>query len=211
MKRALPLLAASMVVAASFVKTFPFSGILFGAATAILLSIPRWRSVGAQWFGRPRSLAWCLGGVVSVAAADLAISSGLITAFSHSSFGAPNLSRFDGLKGNPTLLLQWLGAIWTIVAFGEEIISRGFLIDRLLEAFGTSRTASSLAVVFSAATFGAVHYYQGVPGVAMNMATGVLYGSLYLAQRRNLWANVLVHGVTDTIALTAVYLGVMPS
>lgn len=207
MKRIWAAIAAALVVCASFVKVFPFSGILFGVAAALILSLPRWRATAGQWFGRPRSIAWCVAAALVVLVLDLASSTGLIMALAHTPYGAPNLSRFQELKGNPQALALWLAGIWTVVAFGEEIISRGFLLDRLRDAFGASRAADVVAVLASAITFGAVHYYQGVSGMALNAVTGVLYGTLYLSQRRNLWANVLVHGLSDSVALVAFYFG----
>jgi membrane protease YdiL (CAAX protease family) len=208
-KRLIPALEVLLVVVAMFVKVFPLSGIVFGLIVAGVLSATRHPGFARQWFGKPISLGWCMGWVLVVVVLDLSISSGLIAAFSRTAQGAPDLSRFDDLKGNLPLLLLWLGAIWSIVAFGEEIISRGFVFECLREAFGQTRYTNAMALVVSAIIFGSVHYYQGVSGVVMNTTIGLLYGGLYLIQRRNLWANVLVHAIVDSVAMIAYYLGVM--
>jgi membrane protease YdiL (CAAX protease family) len=125
-----------------------------------------------------------------------------------SPFGALNYSRFSILHDNFRLLIIWLLLIWTIVAFGEEIIGRGFIIDRLLVVFGGMRNPVLLAVVLSAVIFGAVHFYQGVAGVVDNTCTGIIFGALYLKQRGNLWSNCLAHGFIDTVAVLLFYFGV---
>ena len=55
--------------------------------------------------------------------------------------------------------------------------------------------------------FGFGHSYQGLTGMIDTGIHGLLLGALYLASGRNLWACIIAHGVTDTVALIAVFLG----
>ena len=138
---------------------------------------------------------------------SMCVSYSLLRLFRALPFGGPDYSRFSLLYGNSKLLVAWLLLIWTIVAFGEEIIGRGFLIDRLLVVFAGAHNPVLPAVILSAVIFGSVHLYQGVAGVVDNTCTGVVFAALYLTQRRNLWSNFLAHGFIDSIAVLLFYFG----
>jgi uncharacterized protein len=131
----------------------------------------------------------------------------LLRLFRASPFGGPDYSRFSMVSGNGKLLVIWLLLIWTIVAFGEEIIGRGFLIDRLLVALEGTFNPALLAIVLSAVIFGSVHFYQGLAGIVDNACTGIIFGMLYLNQRRNIWSNVVSHGLIDSIVVVIFYFG----
>jgi membrane protease YdiL (CAAX protease family) len=131
----------------------------------------------------------------------------LLRMFRASPFGGPDYSRFSVLQGNGKLLVTWLLLIWTIVAFGEEIIGRGFIIDRLLVVFERTFSPPLLAIAVSAMIFGSVHLYQGIAGVVDNTCTGFIFGTLYLTQGRNLWSNCLSHGFIDSTVVLMFYLG----
>jgi membrane protease YdiL (CAAX protease family) len=47
-----------------------------------------------------------------------------------------NLSQFESLQGNVTMLLILLGLSWTLAALGEETAYRGYLPTRISEVFG---------------------------------------------------------------------------
>jgi uncharacterized protein len=76
-----------------------------------------------------------------------------------------NLSQFEGLQGNVTMLLILLGLSWTLAALGEETAYRGYLPTRISEVFGQSRAANLLAVGISSVLFALAHTEQGVIGV----------------------------------------------
>ena len=64
-----------------------------------------------------------------------------------------------------------------------------------------------LQVVLVTFLFGFGHSYQGLTGMIDTGIHGLLLGALYLASGRNLWACIIAHGVSDTVALIAVFLG----
>lgn len=117
-------------------------------------------------------------------------------------------SRFGEAKGNLPKFLMWLGIVWVSAAFGEEMFFRGYLVTRLQEALPSSRLATIIAIVIPALIFGYGHYhYQGFRGFVMTGLIGLSFGISYLLLRKNLWPIILVHGVVDTLAFTALYLG----
>ncbi|GAB5379646.1 MAG: hypothetical protein Alis3KO_05370 [Aliiglaciecola sp.] len=117
-------------------------------------------------------------------------------------------ARFGEARGNLPKFLMWLGIVWVSAAFGEEMFFRGYLVTRLQEAMPSSRLATIVAILIPALIFGYGHYhYQGFRGFVMTGLIGLSFGISYLLLRKNLWPIILVHGVVDTLAFTALYLG----
>jgi len=119
----------------------------------------------------------------------------------------PDYSRFAALRGDPKLLAMTLAIAWGTAAFGEEMLVRGFLLNRLAEAWGRSRAAWIGALFESSALFGLAHFYQGLSGMLLTGVIGLVFGTVYLAVGRNLWVTILAHGAIDTISLIALYAG----
>ncbi len=119
----------------------------------------------------------------------------------------PDLHTFEGLRGNIVFYVQLLLLSWTIAAFGEELLFRGYLLGRIAGLLGGGRAAHGAALVLQAAAFGAAHLYQGLSGVLVTGSVGLVLGLLFLRARRNLWVVIIAHGLIDTVSLTAFYLG----
>ena len=112
-----------------------------------------------------------------------------------------------GKPGDARALWIWLGQAWTLAAFGEEMVFRGYLIRRLGDLVGDSPIGRTIAIVMSSGLFGLAHGYQGWAGVIATGAIGGILALLYFASRRNLWAVIVCHAVVDTVALSAIYFG----
>lgn len=123
----------------------------------------------------------------------------------------PDYSMFAPLHGNLELYLFFLIPVtWGTAAFGEEMLFRGFFLDairRLLVVEGWPATL--LAVFAQAALFGTLHLYQGPAGAAAAGAIGLAFGLTWWIAGRNLWAGILLHGIFDSLAMTAAWLGFM--
>jgi uncharacterized protein len=115
-----------------------------------------------------------------------------------------NLSQFEGLQGNMTMLLILLGLSWTLAALGEETAYRGYLPTRISEVFGQSRAASLLAVGISSVLFALAHTEQGVIGVVLTFLDALFFSALKW-RFRTLWAAVLAHGFSNTIGMVTFY------
>lgn len=119
---------------------------------------------------------------------------------------------FAGLKGNTGEYLYWLIPVaWGSAAFGEELVFRGFIQSQLTQLFGGRGVAALLAALLQAVIFGVLHAYQGLGGALIAGFTGCALGLVYIAGGRNLWACILLHGLIDSVSLTAIYLGAVPS
>ena len=122
----------------------------------------------------------------------------------------PDLSDFRGIVGNPTLFALGLGLVWTLAAFGEELVYRGWLLNRLADLVGQRWWGWAISLLALSGLFGLAHLYQGVTGVAENAIDGLLLGLIYFASGRNLWAAIIAHGVTDSVDLTLMFTGHYP-
>lgn len=111
-----------------------------------------------------------------------------------------NYDKFNVLRHNIPLTLQATAGMWLTAAIGEEIIFRGFLLDRFIQL--TNHRAVS--VVITAILFSLIHIYQGANGVLTTFVAGVLFGLLYLRSDRNLFLLVLAHGIADTLFFASV-------
>lgn len=118
-----------------------------------------------------------------------------------------DLTAFRRIQGDSYTLGLTLVLVWTVVAFGEEMVFRGFVLSRLEELFGSSRRGTVLAVGVQAILFGFGHLYLGARGVLTAAVIGTIYGTWFLMRGRTLWPLILAHGLTDTISILAIYSG----
>ena len=102
-----------------------------------------------------------------------------------------------------------LAAAWVFAAFGEELVYRGYVLERAATLGHRTPVAWILAMIVLSVLFGLGHVYQGVAGVASSTFAGLYLGGLYLATRRNLWLPILTHGFSDTIAVAVIFLGLV--
>jgi membrane protease YdiL (CAAX protease family) len=167
-----------------------------------------WRGVG---FGLPRS--WrrdlALGaaaGIVLELISSSVVEPGLARLFGRTA----DLSDFRPLVGNAQLLLLVLAANWTVAAFGEELVYRGYLMDRVAGLAGHTRGAWVASLFAVSALFGWGHVDQGVTGQVQAAIDGLALGVLYLATGRNLVVPIVSHGVSNSLAFVLIYLGRYP-
>ncbi|HXV91577.1 MAG TPA: type II CAAX endopeptidase family protein, partial [Gemmatimonadales bacterium] len=121
-----------------------------------------------------------------------------------------DLSGYNYLQGNLPLLLLALAAVYVVSSFGEEMLYRGFLINRLAEIGSAGRLAWSVSIVTSAVVFGLAHFDWGIVGIVQTAFMGLALAISYLVTKRNLWALVLAHAYIDTLLLVQMYSGVAP-
>lgn len=112
-------------------------------------------------------------------------------------------SMFKPLENNTPLYTKWMFMMWISAAFGEELLFRSFMFSQLQRILGNKKT---LMVLITAVLFAIPHMYQGIAGIISTFVFGVLFGILYM-RYQNLWVNVIVHGLVDTLFLTLSYLG----
>jgi uncharacterized protein len=176
--------------------------------TSLRLRGLRWKDVG---FSRPRNwgTATAVGLLsgLSIEAFELFISQPLLVRW----FGKmPDLSNFTIVHGNLKITLVYLLLIWVLAAFGEELVYRGYLMNRVAGMLHGTWAAWTVSFVVVSVVFGCSHIGQGATGMAENIWDGLLLGVLYLACGRNLAAPIIAHGITDTVDLLLMYAGKYP-
>ena len=103
--------------------------------------------------------------------------------------------------------LAGLLIVWTFASFGEELSYRGYLLTRAADVFGRSNLAYWAAMMVVSLLFGFGHYYKGPSGVLDSTYSGFVLGGVFLLSGRNLWTPILAHGIADTVAVFAVFMG----
>jgi uncharacterized protein len=118
-----------------------------------------------------------------------------------------NLETFTSTKGNLQNLLIWLITSWTIGAVFEELIFRGYLLNRLIDLFGESLFAKIIIIIPAAAAFGFIHFYQGIHGVISTGIFGIFQCITYFLFKRKLLIPMVTHGAFDSISFILLYSG----
>lgn len=117
-----------------------------------------------------------------------------------------NMSGYNFLKDNIGMLLLTLGGVYIVSSFGEEVIYRAFLINRISELGQGTTKAIFIAIVLSSAIFGLVHYQWGPVGIVQTGLMGLVLAICYIKLKKRLWILVLAHAYMDTILLIQIYL-----
>jgi membrane protease YdiL (CAAX protease family) len=168
----------------------------------------RWKDMGLARF---RSWAATLGLGTALGVAmellQLFVTQPLLVAVTKK---APDLSSFRRVAGNPRLLVLMLLLVWILAAFGEELVYRGFVMNRLADFGKRTRAAWVISLLIMSVVFGFAHYEQGITGIIDEGIMGFLYGVAYLAADRTLAVTIIAHGVQDTVDMILLFLGKYP-
>jgi len=175
---------------------------LVGATWLLRREGTTWRDLG---FAQPIRLAALAGYTALILVVVFVVTAFVVTPLMER-LGAPPLDVSVlqvAVEGNLVNYLIFLLPIsWGSAAFGEELLARGFIQYRFSQLAGRH-----IGVVLQALVFALAHFYQGMMGVANIFALAVVFGFVYNRCGRNLWPLIAAHGITDTIGMTALYLG----
>lgn len=118
-------------------------------------------------------------------------------------------SDYNPLTGNLPLFVTLVAASWTLIAFGEEMLFRAFLINSLAGLFGNLKVRWVLALVGSSLLFGLAHHDWGLAGIIETLIAGLIFGAVYLRTGRNLWVPIIAHALINTLKFSLVYAGLV--
>ena len=123
-------------------------------------------------------------------------------------FGMPDVSAvMDMVTQSPAHFAMWIVLVAIFAAgIGEELLWRGFLMDRLERLPGLSGHAWAI-IGIQAVLFGLPHLYQGWGGVIITGVVGLFFGWLRYNRRGNLWTLIIAHILVDVIMMSAGYAG----
>jgi len=124
-------------------------------------------------------------------------------------FGGPATAPiYQHLHGDLNAFLIEVPQMIVLAGFAEEVVFRGFLINRLQAVLGSSIVSGILIVVLTAAIFGPLHYMeQGFFGALQATIVGVVFASLYLLNGQRLWSLIFAHAAFDVVAIYLIYAG----
>ena len=122
----------------------------------------------------------------------------------------PDLSDFHSLVGNVQLLLLLVAGSWIIAGIGEELVWRGYILNRVADLLGRGRLGWAMSMGVVSVFFGLAHSYQDWTGIIENSIDGALLALLYIACGRNLIAPIVAHGVTDSVDSLIIFSGHYP-
>lgn len=186
-----------------------FAGPIAVVASVLLATVilhrsgESWRALGlrlpagfGEWLRLPLLVITAMAGTVVVAAV---IVPQLV--------GPPGGGgSFDFLRGDTLAFLFTLIFVgWGTAAIGEELLFRGFVLDRLDRFLGETRSAIVMAAIVQAAIFGLAHGYQGMAGIVMTGLIGLVMAIVYLLGKRWLLPIILAHGLIDTLSFVQIY------
>ena len=117
-----------------------------------------------------------------------------------------NMAGYDYMKDNIGMLLLTLAGVYIVSSIGEEVIYRGFLINRISQIGANSNMARNIAVILSAIIFGLVHFAWGPMGIVQTGFMGLVLGICYIKLKKRLWILILAHAYMDTILMVQMYL-----
>jgi uncharacterized protein len=121
-------------------------------------------------------------------------------------FGAPPINwAFHFVTGNPAVIPEMLYVIIVTAGFGEEVLYRSWMFERLGKLFGQSSAAKCATVLFTATLFAAAHYPgQGWPGVEQAFVVGAIFGCIFAATGQ-IFLLIIAHTAFDLTALWMIY------
>lgn len=108
--------------------------------------------------------------------------------------------------GNPAAIPGMV--LTTLLAgFGEEILFRGYLFERLSRLLGTGMVMRALIVLLTSLWFGMNHFVlMGFAGAANATLAGLVFGAIYAVTRR-LGLLIAAHLAADSLAFAIIYFG----
>jgi len=167
-----------------------------------------WRDVGLRRFRSwGATLAYGAAGGIDIELLELFVTQPLLVGLTGKQ---PDLEDFRPLTGNPKLFLLALVLAWVLAGFGEEMVYRGYLMNRAASLGNCNRRAWIASLILVSTLFALAHTYQGITGVIEAGIDGSLLGLMYLGTGRNLSVPIVAHGVQDTVDVLLIFLGKYP-
>jgi membrane protease YdiL (CAAX protease family) len=168
----------------------------------------RWRDVGLSLYQSwPITLAAGVSVGLLLEAFQLFVSQPILVRVLRKQ---PDLELFRALHGDVKWTLLAIAGAWTLAAFGEEMVYRGYLMNRVADLMKQTRWAWVVSLIVVHVGFGMAHAYQGITGIIDEGLAGLLFGVVYLRNGRNLAVPIIAHGIGDTIDFLLIFAGKYP-
>jgi len=165
----------------------------------VSLSRTRWSEMG---FTRPRSwLATIASGILLGAGFKIVLKAIVLPWM-----GADPINHaYHFLVGNTAALPAMMFTVFVGAAFGEEVLFRSYLFERLGRLLGSSAGARVTIVTVTAVLFGLAHLRdQGIVGAEQATIVGLIFGGIYAATRQ-IALLMIAHAAFDVTAVAIIY------
>lgn len=180
---------------------------LISLGVMVFIHILRKSTLNEWGLSKPKSWPKIIFLSLTLAAVMMTISIGLDELINRYIEQPADISRFDFVKANIWTMLAVLLSVWLTAAFGEEILWRGYIMKNVALFLGDNKKAWIISLLVTSTLFGALHYYQGPVGMIKTGFAGLFLGIVYIANgKQNLWLNILIHGLLNTIAMVSIFL-----
>jgi membrane protease YdiL (CAAX protease family) len=200
-----------VVVALHALEVKDFPAILFSFPLgwiSLWLRKLGWRGVGLR---RPMNWLRTLGLGVLIGVAWQLVEFWIIDPLILQGGAKMDLSQFERIPGNfPNLIANILISGWMFGAFMEEMVLRGYIVNRFVDLLGDNQKGLTVGVLVGSILFAIGHMNLGIGAVIENFMFALVFAGLYLAARRNLWLPIIAHGVCNSMGFVFIYLGLIP-
>ena len=192
------------------VKTPYLSMILAAIVVIIYASINEKRFISA---GFKRPVSWLTSFIQSL---FLATVIGLIViyfiqpAIDYITQSPVDLTIFNPLVGNPQLLLHYIMIGWIVGGVSEELVFRGFLLNKIIN-YIPGNSGIALAILLTSSLFGFLHNYQGISGQLTTGIVGAMLAAIYFLSGKRLVLTILTHGMINTISFLIIFFDLHPN
>ena len=204
---------AAFALESAFADSLPWGeeargviAVLAGAITAIWITLRNGGSLADLGFRQPQRWLtvpiWSFGILVIFIVAQAAVPA-LVGEFF--AVPQPDMSRYDVIRGNLPMAVLFAISLPLFAAIPEEIVYRGFMIDRFTTLFGGGSGASWLAALAQAFIFGLIHFQWGVGGILATTIMGLVWGVAFILCGRNLWIVIFAHSAAHIALVLQLY------
>ena len=207
---------AAELAAADFLpwgeETRGVCAVLAGAIAALWLTRRKGRTWADLGFRRPKRWLtvpfWAIGIFAAFVVAQI-FAPVLLSPFFD--MPAPDLSRYDVIRGNLPMAIAAALLLPLTASIPEEIIYRGFLIERLSAIFANSRYPTVFAVLVQSLIFGSIHFQWGLGGIIVTSIMGLVWGTAFFLCGGNLWIVIIAHSTGHVAMVTQLYFSAPPA
>lgn len=120
--------------------------------------------------------------------------------------GENDLSSLEDIRGNLGGYIAIMVIMWVFAAFGEEFLFRGYYMKSLAKLLGDNNKSWLISAIITSIYFSVSHAYQGIVGIVSVFLWSLCISLIFNKNRNNLLLLVLIHGFSDTIGITLLYL-----
>jgi membrane protease YdiL (CAAX protease family) len=193
-----PLGVLAMLIVVAFAPILEPLGVLPALAWVRLSETP-WSELG---FIRPKSwVATVSVGIVFGTLFKLMMKAVVMPLLG----AAPINQAYHYLAGNVAALLGMMVVVIFGAGFGEELVFRGFLFERLGKLLGSGFRGKAATVLITSTMFSLIHFPgQGLAGAEQAVFTGLAFGTIY-AVTESIFLPMIAHAAFDVAAVLIIY------